>query len=157
MGVRANRGVWLLCAGLLLAGCGEPDWGSDQHGRTVTAAQLDGRWLVINYWAEWCGPCRKEVPELNRLADESGGQPLRVLGVNFDGLQGEELRKSVEALGIRYSSLARDPAPRLGLTPSPVLPVTWLVDPQGRVREQLTGEQTAAGLKAKLAALATPR
>lgn len=157
MGVRTSRGVGLLCAAVLLAGCGEPDWGSDQHGQPVAAAQLDGRWLVINYWAEWCGPCRKEVPELNRLADESAGQPLRVLGVNFDGLQGEELRKAVEALGIRYTSLARDPAPRLGLTPSPVLPMTWLVDPQGRVREQLTGEQTAAGLKAKLAALATPR
>ncbi|HEY8331656.1 MAG TPA: TlpA disulfide reductase family protein [Pseudomonas sp.] len=153
MRIRWSSAVPLLCAALLLGGCSEADWGADQHGRPVAAAQLDGRWLVINYWAEWCGPCRKEVPELNRLASELAAQPVRVLGVNFDGLQGEELRKATAALGIAYTNLASDPAARLGLTSSPVLPVTWLVDPQGRVREQLAGEQTSAGLQAKLAAL----
>ncbi len=59
-------------AGLLLAGCAD-DWGVDQHGRKVPAEQLDGQWLVINYWAEWCGPCRTEIPELNRLEAELGG------------------------------------------------------------------------------------
>ena len=149
---RQVRAVLLLAAGLLLGACGDADWGVDQDGRPVAAAQLDGRWLVINYWAEWCGPCRKEVPELNRLAEEQAAQ-VRVLGVNFDALQGAELRQAVAALGIRYTNLASDPAARLGLTPSQVLPVTWLVDPQGRVREQLPGEQTAQGLTAKLRAL----
>jgi thiol-disulfide isomerase/thioredoxin len=138
---------------LLLAGCSEADWGVDQHGRQIAAGELAGRWLVINYWAEWCGPCRKEIPELNRLAEELQAQQVTVLGVNFDALQGEELRAAAEQLGIRFTVLASDPAPRLGLTPSQVLPVTWLVDPQGRVREQLPGEQTALGLKARLAEL----
>lgn len=147
----------LLCAAALLLGaCGAADWGLDQHGRRVEATQLQGRWLVINYWAEWCGPCRKEVPELNRLAEELATRPVLVLGVNFDALQGDELRRVAELLGIRYTNLASDPAARLGLAPSPVLPVTWLVDPQGQVRERLAGEQTAAGVKAKLAALGAP-
>lgn len=152
MGGTRLRG-WLLGVSLMLAGCGEVDWGVDQHGSRVEAAALEGRWLVINYWAEWCGPCRKEIPELNRLAEELQEQQVRVLGVNFDALQGEELRTAAEQLGIRFTVLASDPAPRLGLAPSQVLPVTWLIDPQGRVREQLPGEQTALGLKVKLAAL----
>lgn len=150
-----DRGRRLLGLGLvvLLAACGAADWGADQHGRPVAAAQLEGRWLVVNYWAEWCAPCRKEVPELNRLAEALQAGPVRVLGVNFDELQGEELARAVEALGIRYTNLAQDPGPRLGLAPSQVLPVTWLVDPQGRVREQLNGEQTEQGLRERLAAL----
>ena len=49
--------------------------------------------------------------------------------------------------------LAKDPAERYGLPPSDALPVTYIVDDQGKVRERLLGEQTAEGLKARLAAL----
>lgn len=153
MMLKTWRRLLPLAVGLLLAACGGEDWGPDQHGRPVAAEQLAGRWLVVNYWAEWCGPCRREIPELNRLAEELQSAPVRVVGVNFDALQGEELARAVEALGIRYANLAQDPAPRLGLAPSQVLPVTWLVDPQGRAREQLSGEQTASGLRERLRAL----
>ncbi|WP_312957188.1 TlpA family protein disulfide reductase [Stutzerimonas nitrititolerans] len=133
-----------------LAGCGE-EWGVDQHGQPVTAAQLEGQWLVINYWAEWCGPCRTEIPELNAMAASPDG-PV-VLGVNFDGLQGEELAQASQALGIEFRVLAEDPAERLQLSRSAVLPVTYLVDGEGKVRQQLVGEQTAEGLEAQLAQL----
>ncbi len=83
MGVRL-RIVMGLMAGLILAGC-SADYGTDQHGQKVPAAGVDGQWLVINYWAEWCAPCRKEIPELNHLAEEGKAKGFRVLGVNFDG------------------------------------------------------------------------
>lgn len=151
MGVRLQFVVGIL-TGLLLAGCAE-DLGVDQHGRKVTAEQLDGQWLVINYWAQWCGPCRTEIPELNRLAEQVQGRAVRVLGVNFDALQGEALRKAVDELGIGFTVLAQDPAMRYQLPRNDVLPVTYIVDDQGRVRERLLGEQTAAGLLARLAEL----
>ena len=137
-------------AGLLLAGCAD-DWGVDQHGRKVAAEQLEGQWLVINYWAEWCKPCRTEIPELNRLAVALEGQGARVLGVNFDALQGEALSKAAEAFAIRFTVLAQDPAARLQLPRNDVLPVTYIIDADGRLRERLVGEQTAAGLQARLA------
>lgn len=148
MGMRLQLVMGIL-AGLLLAGCGE-DLGVDQHGQKVAAEHLEGQWLVINYWAEWCAPCRKEVPELNALADQLEGESVRVLGVNFDGLQDEALAKASDALGIGYRVLAEDPASRFQLPRSEVLPVTYIVDDQGKLRERLLGEQTAAGLKLRL-------
>ncbi|MBD9414407.1 TlpA family protein disulfide reductase [Pseudomonas sp. PDM16] len=139
-----------LVAGLFLAGCAE-DWGVDQHGRKVTAEQLEGQWLVINYWAEWCKPCRTEIPELNRLDEELRGKGVQVLGVNFDALQGETLAAAAKTFDIRFTLLAQDPAPRLELPRNDVLPVTYLVDNKGRLRERLVGEQTAAGLHERLA------
>lgn len=138
--------------GGLLAGCTE-EYGIDQHGQKVTAASLDGQWLLINYWATWCAPCRAEIGELNQLARQLQGQPVSVLGVNFDGLQGAELSKASADLGIAYRVLAEDPAARWQLPRAEVLPVTYIVGPEGVLRERLLGEQTAAGLQARLVQL----
>lgn len=147
---RSLRMVVGCIAALLLAGCAE-DWGLDQHGRKVPAEQLDGQWLVINYWAEWCKPCRTEIPELNELSDELSGSGAQVLGVNFDALQGADLARVADTFAIRFTVLATDPAARLELPRNDVLPVTYIVGADGRLRERLLGEQTAAGLQARLA------
>ena len=139
----------LLLAGLLVAGCAE-DYGTDQHGQKVTAERLEGQWLLINYWAEWCAPCRKEIPELNSLADQLQNAGVRVLGVNFDGLQGAALAQASQQMGIGFTVLARDPAAQWQIPRSTVLPVTYIVDPDGRLVRQLPGEQSAAGLRAQL-------
>lgn len=148
--IKRSVGLVSLLASLALAGCAE-DWGPDQHGEAVTAQQLDGQWVLINYWAEWCGPCRTEIPELNAL--NQSRDDVTVLGVNFDGLQGDELMGAARALGIQFRVLGVDPAERLELPRSAVLPVTYIVDANGVVRESLVGEQTADGLLARLDAL----
>ncbi|MDO9322777.1 MAG: TlpA disulfide reductase family protein [Pseudomonas sp.] len=142
----------VILVSLVLGGCSE-DYGVDQYGRKVTAEQLEGQWLLINYWALWCGPCRGEIAELNKLAQQSSDQPVTVLGVNFDQLQGADLSKASTELGINYRVLAHDPAARWQLPRSEVLPVTYIIDAQGKLRERLLGEQTAAGLTARLAQL----
>ncbi len=149
----ARRLAALLAMGaLLLSGCGN-DYGVDQHGQKVAAERLDKHWKVVNYWAEWCGPCRTEIPELNALSEQLKEQSVGVFGVNFDGLQGDDLAKAAEALGIRFTVLAQDPAELFELPRSEALPVTYIIDDKGKVREQLMGEQTAAGVLAKLKAL----
>ncbi len=147
--IRAVAGVGI---GLILAGCAE-DIGVDQYGRKVAVERLEGQWLVINYWAQWCAPCRTEIPELNALETQLKAQSVQVLGVNFDGLQGEKLSQAAQDMNITFTVLAQDPAERYQLPRAEVLPVTYIVDPQGRMRERLLGEQTAAGLTAHLAAL----
>jgi len=138
----------------LLAACGgQPEnAGLDQHGQPVAAARLQGKWLIVNYWAIWCAPCRREIPELNQLAQQLEGK-AEVFAVNFDGRQGQELAKDAQELGIAFTVLASDPAARFNLPRSAALPVTYLIDPQGKLRQTLLGEQTAAGLAEKLAQL----
>ncbi|MBU1285436.1 TlpA disulfide reductase family protein [Pseudomonas sp. NPDC079086] len=147
--IRAVVGVGI---GLILAGCAE-DIGVDQYGRKVAVERLEGQWLVINYWAQWCAPCRTEIPELNALEKQLEQQSVQVLGVNFDALQGEKLSQAAQDMGITFTVLAQDPAERYQLPRAEVLPVTYIVDDRGRMRERLLGEQTAAGLTARLAAL----
>ncbi|WP_025126996.1 TlpA disulfide reductase family protein [Pseudomonas sp. PH1b] len=137
---------------LLLGGCGN-DYGVDQYGQKVAAERLDKQWLVLNYWAEWCGPCRTEIPELNALNEQLKGQSATVLGVNFDNVQGDELKSASEKLGIKFTVLAQNPAEIFDLPRSEALPVTYIIDDKGKVREQLLGEQTAAGVLEKLQAL----
>ena len=139
----------LIGASLLLAACSD-DAGVDQHGQKVAAEHLEGQWLIINYWAEWCVPCRTEIPELNAFAEAQRDKGVKVLGVNFDGLQGDELNQAARKMGIGFTVLAEDPAKRYELPRNEALPVTYIIDAQGKVRERLLGEQSAAGLTAKL-------
>ena len=141
----------LLCSALL-SGCGA-DLGTDQNGQKVASERIDKHWLVVNYWAEWCGPCRTEIPELNKLSEQLKDQQVTVLGVNFDNVQGDDLKNASKTLGITFTVLAQDPAERYNLPTSEALPVTYIIDDKGKVREQLLGEQTAAGVTQKLKAL----
>ncbi|KGS12781.1 MULTISPECIES: TlpA disulfide reductase family protein [Pseudomonas syringae group] len=142
----------ILFGSLLLSGCGV-DLGTDQNGQKVASEQIKGHWLVVNYWAEWCGPCRTEVPQFNALSEQLKDKKVTVLGVNFDNLQGDELKNAANALGIKFTVLAQDPAEQYNLPPSEALPVTYIIDDKGKMREQLLGEQSAATVMQKLNAL----
>ncbi len=133
---------------LWLSACSKPVTFTDLTGNRVT---LTGdQWLVLNFWAEWCEPCREEVPELNALA--SSGQ-VRVLGVDFDGSQGEGLVNKVKVLDIRFPVLRESPVAALGVSPPQVLPATFIVSPGGAVITKLFGPQTRQSLEAEMARL----
>jgi thiol-disulfide isomerase/thioredoxin len=94
-----------------------------------------GRPRLINYWASWCGPCRKEMPVLDAYAAEQDGNGVQVIGIALDtALEAQAFRKTVP---VGFPLLLETPGPgdssvRLGNTRG-VLPYTVLVDAQGRV------------------------
>ncbi len=140
-------GLHGLCALLLLmiAACSKAPqwqtWGGD-------AGQFEdwrGEWVVINYWATWCTPCIEEIPELNELQGKAPF-PLRVYAVNYDQVEGEQLRAEAKAINLQFPSLTQDPSSQLGYQRPMALPTTVIVSPQGAVLSELQGPQTADGL-----------
>lgn len=130
-----------LALALVLAACSS----DDKPGNTLQLDRLQGQWVVINYWATWCKPCIQEIPELNSLAELPG---VTVLGVNYDGVDGEQLAQQIEQLGIAFPVLTTDPASQLGEARPMVLPTTYVLDPSGQLRETLIGPQTLESLAA---------
>ncbi|MEM6483980.1 MAG: TlpA disulfide reductase family protein [Pseudomonadota bacterium] len=104
-----------------------------------------GQWTFINYWAEWCAPCIKEIPELNALHAREG---YRVLGINFDGETGENLAVQEQKLGVTFPTVGEDPTNRFSVQTPSVLPTTLVVSPDGTLVEVLVGPQTQESLMA---------
>ena len=148
---RSGSAVALAAGGLLLlwgcAGCGaEP--AKVVSGGVAALDEWRGSWLVINYWAEWCEPCRDEIPELNALHHT---QPeVAVVGVNFDGVSGDKLNALIARMGIEFPVLTSDPRPRWGYDPPGALPMTVLIRPDSVLHKRLLGPQTQETLLAAM-------
>ena len=125
---------------LLLSACG------DAPAPPTSLEAHRGNWVVINYWAQWCQPCIREIPELNEL--DHRHSDISVLGVNFDGATGEYLAGQIEKLGVKFPTLGTDPSAELGVPRPEVLPTTYILDPSGELRHTLLGPQTLASLEA---------
>ena len=134
--------IGLILAVALLAGCSEPDF-YDIDGNGMSLAGLQEKPLVVNYWATWCGPCIKEIPELNELA-ATHSAALTVVGVNFDQPGEEEQKKQAEKMKIEFPVIASDPAVQLGVAVPEVLPTTYIFAPGGELLATLVGPQTEA-------------
>ena len=143
--------IWLaFVATCVLAAC---DAGRPVH-TGFNPADYHSRWLVVNYWAEWCKPCIKEIPELNAL-DKTYSQ-VAVVGVNFDGVVGEQLRQQIDRLGIAFPVVEDEPSAALGVSLPTVLPATFIFDPDGQLAHTLVGPQTLETLAAATGQVSMP-
>lgn len=134
----------LLFSVLLLAmtGCKDKAGLTLASGEQQTLSDYRGQWLVVNYFAEWCDPCLREMPLLNELHVNDGAT---VLAVSFDRLSNEALTD----LSQRYQMTMPIAAALTGEWPfdSPrVLPTTFILDPKGKLVDSHQGELTDADI-----------
>jgi thiol-disulfide isomerase/thioredoxin len=122
-------------------------------GQWVEADQFDGQLLLVNFWATWCAPCRREMPVL-QAASERHEDTLAVVGIAID--DPGPVRDFVEELGISYPILVGSAdvisTQRAWGNAAGALPYTVLVDRDGVIRWQHLGEVTADELDEVLAA-----
>jgi thiol-disulfide isomerase/thioredoxin len=105
-------------------------------GGPVTLADLAGRTVLINVWATWCGPCRAEMPTLDRLEAELGGADFGVIPINVDLNATERAKAFLTEIGVEHLPFYSDPTTglfrelkRRGMALG--LPTTILVDGKG--------------------------
>jgi thiol-disulfide isomerase/thioredoxin len=125
-------------------------------GETHNISQWDGKVLAINFWATWCGPCRKEIPEFIEMQNEYGDAGVQFVGVAIDSL--EKVTAYSKEFGINYPLLVGDEdAIAVGFAYGNdigALPYTAIVDRSGRIvlRKQgvLTHDEAVKVIKALL-------
>jgi thiol-disulfide isomerase/thioredoxin len=112
----------------------------DATGRERMLADWKGKVVLLNLWATWCLPCRREMPALDRLQQDLGSDRFEVVAVSVDraGLQGA--RKFLDDTKADRLALYADPSARLATTLRAAgLPATLLIDAQGREIGRLLG------------------
>lgn len=117
-------------------------------GNVLQAAAWQGKWVYINYWAEWCKPCAAEIPALNAFA--KANPDVILLGVNFDKVRDVELLRQVNLFHIDYGVVISDIQSAF---PHPLpsgLPATLVYDPSGKLVQTLSGPQTVESLQAAM-------
>ena len=134
-----------LLSTIFLSACSEPDY-QMFNGSSGNIENLKGKWLVVNYWADWCPPCIKEMPELSAFYNDNK-ERVTVFAYNFDRLEGEELQQMLIRFKVEVPSILSDPGELFGWEAPPSLPTTYIIDPQGNMKVMLVGPQTKEKLE----------
>ena len=124
---------------LILLGCQKNDI-EVYNGPDTNLTSLNNNWVVINYWADWCAPCIKEIPELNEFAKEN--RDLLVYTFNFDHLEEDDLAPIAKKFNIEVPSLISHPRDIWGIETPPAVPATYFINPKGEVVLSLFRPQT---------------
>ena len=105
----------------------------DLDGRERTLDELEGKVVLVNFWASWCIPCVTEMPSIQRLAEAMRDKPFAVIGVNV-GEAELRVKTMVRRLGITFPVLLDKDSAVFNRWGATVLPTTYVLDGEGVVR-----------------------
>ena len=116
----------------------------------MTLEAYQGKYVLLNFWATWCAPCRKEMPQLSELQEEFGGDTFEVLTIATGRNSPTGIKKFFDEIGVENLPRHQDPkqalASQMGIFG---LPITVLIDPEGREVARLRGDADWASETAK--------
>ncbi len=105
------------------------------NGEVFDLSKLRGKVVLVNYWATWCAPCKKDMPVLNSFYRRHRGEGLEIVGVSADRPQDfTKMRKMSSALA--YPTATMDQITDNGFGPPEGFPLTYVVDRNGVIRDK---------------------
>ena len=118
-----------------------PDFSvKDLQGREISSADLRGKVVLIDFWATWCEPCKREMPGYQKLADRYGARGFVVIGFKFDTMADTEgAILFAQKIGVRYPLAVAADELKQKFGGIEGLPTTMLYDRQGILRKKVVG------------------
>ncbi|MBB5941424.1 TlpA disulfide reductase family protein [Xanthomonas sp. 3307] len=124
-------------------------------GREYDLAAHRGQWVVVNFWATWCAPCLKEMPELSALHVMRDN--IEVVGLAYEDIEPAEMQAFLKQHPVAYPIVIVDTyAPPADFATPRGLPMTYLIAPDGKVAKQFLGPVNAKGIESAIAAAGGP-
>jgi len=127
-----------------------PDFSiKDLEGNTLSLASYKGKVLVINFWATWCPPCRREIPDFIAVYKELKAEGLEILGLSVDETTAPALLDWVRKQGMNYPVALATPEIVKAYEPGDFIPATIIVDRKGQIRyrqSEMMDKDTLVGL-----------
>ena len=119
-------------------------------GATFDLAEQRGKWVIVNYWATWCSPCLKEMPELSAL--DAMREHIVTVGLAYEEISPEDMQAFLKEHPVVYPIAVIDVySPPADFETPRGLPMTYLIAPDGKVARQFLGPVTAREIETAIA------